>query len=92
MATPVYLHEPMARQALNASKHVLVEKPLGINRSQAERMANLEKKTMLVTGCAYYRRFYSRYQMLREMIAAGVRAKLTCVDPHKLPGSFAGRY
>ena len=27
----------------------------------------------------------------REMIAAGMKAKITCVDPSKLPKSFAGR-
>ena len=30
-------------------------------------------------------------QLAREMIAAGVKAKLTCVDPAKLDKSFAGR-
>jgi uncharacterized protein (TIGR00290 family) len=30
-------------------------------------------------------------QLAGEMIAAGVRAKLTCVDPRKLDASFAGR-
>ena len=30
-------------------------------------------------------------QLGREMIAAGVRAKITCVDPSKLAKSFAGR-
>lgn len=30
-------------------------------------------------------------QLGREMIAAGVKAKLTCVDPAKLAKSFAGR-
>ena len=29
--------------------------------------------------------------LAREMIAAGVKAKLTCVDPAKLDASFAGR-
>ncbi len=29
--------------------------------------------------------------LAREMIAAGVRAKITCVDPRKLAASFAGR-
>lgn len=29
--------------------------------------------------------------LARDMIAAGVRAKVTCVDPSKLPQSFAGR-
>jgi uncharacterized protein (TIGR00290 family) len=29
--------------------------------------------------------------LARDMIAAGVRAVLTCVDPRRLPASFAGR-
>jgi uncharacterized protein (TIGR00290 family) len=29
--------------------------------------------------------------LAREMIAGGLRAKLTCVDPKQLPNSFAGR-
>ena len=30
-------------------------------------------------------------QLAEEMIDAGLRATLTCVDPRRLPGSFAGR-
>jgi uncharacterized protein (TIGR00290 family) len=30
-------------------------------------------------------------ELAREMIAAGLRARLTCVDPRALPESFAGR-
>ena len=30
-------------------------------------------------------------QLAREMIAAGVRARIVCVDPKQLPGHFAGR-
>jgi diphthamide synthase (EF-2-diphthine--ammonia ligase) len=30
-------------------------------------------------------------ELAREMIAAGLRARLTCVDPRKLDRSFAGR-
>lgn len=29
--------------------------------------------------------------LAREMVAAGLRARLTCVDPRKLPARFAGR-
>jgi len=29
--------------------------------------------------------------LAREMISGGLRARLTCVDPRRLPGSFAGR-
>lgn len=30
-------------------------------------------------------------ELAREMIGSGLRAKITCVDPRVLPGSFAGR-
>ena len=30
-------------------------------------------------------------ELAEEMIGAGVKAKLTCVDPRKLDASFAGR-
>jgi uncharacterized protein (TIGR00290 family) len=30
-------------------------------------------------------------ELAREMIAGGLRARLTCVDPHALPAAFAGR-
>src|SRR2546429_538621 len=30
-------------------------------------------------------------QLAREMIAAGLRARLTCVDPRQLDRAFAGR-
>ena len=30
-------------------------------------------------------------ELAREMISAGIRATVTCVDPRKLDGSFAGR-
>ena len=29
--------------------------------------------------------------LARDMVAAGLRARLTCVDPRKLPAAFAGR-
>ena len=31
------------------------------------------------------------HQLAREMIAGGLRARITCVDPRVLPASFAGR-
>jgi uncharacterized protein (TIGR00290 family) len=30
-------------------------------------------------------------QLAREMIAAGLRARITCVDPRQIPAAFAGR-
>ncbi len=71
VATPVGLHVPMALDAIEAGKHVLVEKPLGCSGADVEKAVEAERNTDLATGCAYFRRFYPGYDMLRDMIEAG---------------------
>lgn len=47
IAVPDMLHVPLAMQALEAGKHVLVEKPLGINSTECLRLCELVKRTKL---------------------------------------------
>jgi 1,5-anhydro-D-fructose reductase (1,5-anhydro-D-mannitol-forming) len=68
LATPVSLHSPQAIQALQAGKHVLVEKPLGITGQEAALAVNTAKGKNLIAGCAYFRRCYPRYQLAGEML------------------------
>lgn len=71
IATPVWLHVPMAVKALEAGKHVLVEKPLGLDAGDAEKALNIAESSNLVAGCAYFRRFYPAYSLVETMIANG---------------------
>src|SRR5438128_2197671 len=49
IATPPFLHHPQARQALEAGKHVICEKPLALNLKQADDLIGLaEKKNLIV--------------------------------------------
>ena len=79
VATPVDLHVPMALKALDAGKHVLVEKPLGVTGDDAAKAADAESNTDRVTGCAYFRRLYPGYRMIRDMLDAGEFGKLVLV-------------
>ncbi|MGE5412513.1 MAG: Gfo/Idh/MocA family protein [Clostridiales bacterium] len=47
IATPVHTHFRFAKQALEAGKHIWVEKPFTINPSQAEEIIRLSKKNNL---------------------------------------------
>src|SRR5262249_2479198 len=52
VATPPYLHHPQAMQALQAGKHVIVEKPTAMHPAQADEMlaAAQERGLLLATN------------------------------------------
>lgn len=79
VATPVSLHVPMVVKALKTGHHVLVEKPLGLTGSEAQEAAEAETASSLASGCAYFRRFYPGYRMLKKMIEKGEFGKIVLV-------------
>ena len=48
IATPPRTHYPLVKQALEAGKHVLVEKPLATNAADAEALVELAERKGLV--------------------------------------------
>jgi 1,5-anhydro-D-fructose reductase (1,5-anhydro-D-mannitol-forming) len=68
LATPVWLHTAQAIEALNAGKHVLIEKPLGLNATDGSRVIAAAEKSGKFASCAYYRRFYPRYAYTKSML------------------------
>ena len=50
-------HVPLARKAIAAGKHVLVEKPLGINIEECEELRDVLKKSKLIFQIGNNRRF-----------------------------------
>jgi 1,5-anhydro-D-fructose reductase (1,5-anhydro-D-mannitol-forming) len=71
IATPVFLHAPQAIAALHADKHVLCEKPVAMNETEARAMLEAAERTGKTLGIAYYRRCYPKIQRARELLAAG---------------------
>ena len=68
---PTPLHESVSIDALRAGKHVLVEKPMALDRASAERMiaeAGRQKRVLMV---AQVLRFFGAYRALAEILASG---------------------
>jgi 1,5-anhydro-D-fructose reductase (1,5-anhydro-D-mannitol-forming) len=71
VASPVALHAEQTIAALKAGKHVLCEKPVGLNLAQAEAMAAAAKTSGRLLGIAYYRRLYPKLMRAKALLAEG---------------------
>ncbi len=77
IATPAYLHCQQVLLCANAGKHVLCEKPLGLNVEEVEEMISECNKHGVLLGTALMMRFHSQHQSALEMIKQGKLGKLT---------------
>ena len=80
ICTPNYLHFPMAQAALQAGKHVLCEKPLAMEVSQAEEMVRLAKEKNLANCTCHNLRYYPLVQHIRALREAGELGDILAVQ------------
>ena len=79
VATPVHLHAPQAIAALRAGKDVLVEKPMALNATEADDICRVAEQTGRRLAVAYYRRFWPRFQLVKDMLDRGDFCKIVLV-------------
>ena len=71
ICTPNFLHYSMVKDALNAGKHVLCEKPLTITSEEAQELVSLAKEKGLANAVGFNLRFYPMLQQIKVMIESG---------------------
>lgn len=71
IATPVHSHHGLATQALEAGKHIFVEKPLAGSRIQAAELAELAERRDLILACGHTFLHSPPVQAAKLMIDAG---------------------
>jgi predicted dehydrogenase len=69
-------------RALRAGKHVLCEKPIASNATEAEQMAQVAKETGLMLGEAFHYRYHPLADRIRELIHGGTLGRLSHVEGH----------
>jgi len=72
VSTPNYLHMPQAIAALDAGVHVMVEKPMALNRAEAERMLRASESSGAKLMVAHCWRFDEEVNWIKSQIDAGV--------------------
>jgi len=71
LCLPSYMHADEAVRALEAGKHVLVEKPMALTGADCDRMIEASKKAGKVLMVAQVLRFWPDFVKARELILSG---------------------
>lgn len=79
ISTPHIEHHGCALAALNAGKHVLVEKPLGINAAQAREVLDVAKSRGLFAGEAMWSKFLPKFDVIRQIVDGGMLGEIRTV-------------
>ena len=77
ISLPNSLHLPLAIKSMRAGKHVLCEKPLGMNAAEVEEAIAVSKETNRIFVEASWNRWHPRSQRIREIVASGELGKIT---------------
>ena len=71
LATPVPTHFELARRAILAGKHVMVEKPMTWTAAEARELRDLVSGSGLVLMVGHLLRFHPGVEKLRDLIDSG---------------------
>ncbi|WP_263365640.1 Gfo/Idh/MocA family oxidoreductase [Edaphobacter bradus] len=82
VATPNETHYPLAKQALLAGKHVVVDKPFAATSAEAREIAGIAQQRKLVLAPFHNRRWDGDFLTLRKVIAGGQLGRLITFESH----------
>ena len=84
IATPVYTHFKLAKMALEAGKHVLIEKPMVATSAEAEALVNLAEQKGLVVMVDHTFLYTGAVQKIKSIIDTGLVGKLQYIDSTRI--------
>jgi predicted dehydrogenase len=79
VATPVPTHYALAKQALEAGKHVMVEKPPAMRAAEMDELVQLAADLDLVLMPGHLLLYHPGVLKLKELIAAGELGEVLCI-------------
>ena len=82
VATPNPSHFDLARQALSAGKHVVVEKPFTVTSEQAQQLIDLARDKGRVLSAYQNRRWDGDFQTVRRLLETGYLGRLVEYEAH----------
>ena len=80
--TPNDTHFPLAKQALEAGKHVVVDKPFTVTLSQAYDLGAIADRVGKMLSVFHNRRWDSDFLTLKQLLAAGTLGNVVYMESH----------
>ncbi|MDG1476211.1 MAG: Gfo/Idh/MocA family oxidoreductase [Vicingaceae bacterium] len=78
MPLPTGLHEEWVMKALDAGKHILIEKSLAMNYDSAKRMVDLARQKGLLIMENFMFLYHGQHNFVKDLIAKGEIGELRC--------------
>src|SRR5215472_6462766 len=84
IAAPAALHADLARRAIEAGKHVFVEKPLALTVAEAEQLCALAERRDRRLMVGHLLQYHPAFIKLRELVRGGVLGRLEYISSTRL--------
>lgn len=84
IAAPAIQHYDLVRQALEAGKHVLVEKPLALRLTEGRHLAQIAQSRSRVLMVGHILQYHPAIIKLKELIAAGELGRIKYIYSSRL--------
>ncbi len=84
VATPVRTHYALAKAALEAGKHVLIEKPMAASVADAEDLLRTAEARRLVVAVDHTFVYHPAVQRIRELIQKGELGRIHYIDSTRI--------
>ncbi|MBD2721794.1 Gfo/Idh/MocA family oxidoreductase [Hymenobacter armeniacus] len=95
IAAPNHRHADLARAALRAGKHVVVDKPFTLNAAEADELITLAQEQQRLLTVYHNRRLTSDFRTVRQVMSSGLLGRVVEYEAHfdrYRPGILAGSW
>ena len=89
---PHHLHAPYALQAIEAGRHVLLEKPMAMSVAECDAILAAAGSAGVTVGVSHNQLFYEPHKLLAEMIEAGDLGDLRAIRARLAIGGKYGAW
>lgn len=92
IASPPFMHSPMAVDAANAGKHIFSEKPMAPTLAECDAMIAAASENGVKLSIGLVCRYHATHSKVREIVQSGELGAPACMMVHRIGGPWRSGY